>query len=256
MINIYHTHMNGTQPEQRIERKFFVQPENIGFAYALLHQICRPDHEFPEERINSLYFDSPGLNEHNRSLEGEYRKDKIRIRWYHKLDTYTGSVPIFTELKSREGFTGSKKRKKDYVPVQQLETRNLHTGIVSKTYLIDTLADFDYYPDTQIWPIILISYFRYRFTEPLSGTRVSLDCDIRSTMTNRQFKNSEQGLKIAGAVIEVKGSVIELPVMLRQMKLLDIDWSRFSKYSLCLDSHLINPGDINQLWPSGILFDK
>jgi hypothetical protein len=256
MIKIYHTHLNDTQPEQRIERKFFVQPENIGFAYSLLHQICRPDHIYPEEQINSLYFDTPKLNQHNRSLEGELRKDKIRIRWYHSLDMYTGEVPVFIELKSREGFTGSKKRKKDYIPVCRLEPGNLHEGIVSKSELIDTLADFDYYPDTQIYPVIFISYWRYRFTELLTGTRVSLDCNIRSTMINRQFENGERELKVAGAVIEVKGSTMELPVMLHYMKFLDIDWSRFSKYSLCLDSHLFEPGDISQLWPSGIFFNN
>jgi hypothetical protein len=256
MINIYHTHLNEIRPEQRIERKFFVQPENIGFAYALLHHICKPDHEYPEEQINSLYFDTHELSQHNRSIEGELRKDKIRIRWYHTLGMCTGAVPVFIELKSREGFAGSKKRKREYVPVHRLEPGNLHNGIVSKTGLIDTLAGFDYYPDTQVCPIILISYWRYRFTELLTGTRISLDCNIRSTMINRQFENSQGELTLPGAVIEVKGSVMELPVMLQRMKLLDIDWSRFSKYSLCLDSHLFEPGDTAQLWPSGILFDN
>lgn len=256
MITIYHTHLNETRPKQRIERKFFIQPENIGFAYALLSQLCKSDCDYPEEQINSLYFDTVELSQHNRSLEGEFRKDKIRIRWYHTLDRYAGDAPVFIELKSREGFTGSKKRKAEHVPAYRLKPDDLHNGIVLKTELLDTLAGFDYYPDAPVYPIILISYWRYRFTELLTGTRVSLDCNIRSTMINRQFENGERDLKVAGAVIEVKGSTMELPVMLQQMKLLDIDWSRFSKYSLCLDSHLVEPGDTAQLWPSGILFDN
>jgi hypothetical protein len=256
MINVIHTKTNNSQPEQRIERKFFIQPENIGMAYALLNHICKADCNYHDEQINSLYFDTFDLNEHERSMEGEFRKDKIRIRWYYSLDTYTDEVPIFIELKSREGFAGSKKRKRDYVSTHQLEEINLHNGIVPKRELINTLAGFNYYPDTQVYPIILISYHRYRFTELLTGTHVSLDSDIRSTMISRQLKNGQRELKVPGAVIEVKGSTMELPVMLRQMKLLDIDWSRFSKYSLCLDSHLVEPGDAAQLWPSGILFDN
>lgn len=256
MINIYHTHPNEIRPEQRIERKFFIQPENIGFAYSLLSQICRPDCDYPEEQINSLYFDTLELGQHNRSIEGEFRKDKIRIRWYHTLESYTEEVPVFIELKSREGFIGSKRRKREYVPAHRLKQGDLHNGIVTKIELMGTLAGFDYYPDAPVYPIIEISYRRYRFTELLTGTRVSLDCNIRSTMISRQFENSERDLKLPGAVIEVKGTTIELPVMLRQMKLLDIDWSRFSKYSLCLDSHLVEPGDPVQQWPSGIVFDN
>jgi hypothetical protein len=255
MINIHHTNLNTTQTDRRIERKFFVQPENIGFAYALLRQFCKPDCNFPSEQINSLYFDTLDLKQHTRSLEGEFRKDKVRVRWYHTLDQYNEEVPIFIELKSREGFTGSKQRKMVSVPGQYLEQGHLYNGVVSKTDLIATLAGFNYYPDAPVYPIIEISYWRYRFIELQTGMRVSLDYNIRSTMINRIFGNGENQLKIAGAVIEVKGITMELPVTLRKMKLLDIDWSRFSKYSLCLDSHLADPGTIARLWPSGILFE-
>ncbi len=72
----------GGQFRQRFERKFFVVPRNIGFAYALLRQVCRPDSEYPEEQINSLYFDTPDLDQLQRSAAGEFKKDKVRIRWY------------------------------------------------------------------------------------------------------------------------------------------------------------------------------
>ena len=256
MINIHHTNLNTTQTDRRIERKFFVQPENIGFAYALLCQFCKPDCNYHSEQINSLYFDTLDLKQHTRSLEGEFRKDKVRIRWYHSLDQYRKEVLVFLELKSREGFTGSKQRKRMSVPVRHLEPGKLLQGIVPKTELLATLADFNYYPDAPIYPVIEISYWRYRFIELVTGTRVSLDYNIRSTMSNRTLGNGEHELRVAGAVIEVKGTTMELPVTLRQMKLLDIDWSRFSKYSLCLDSHLMDHGTIPRIWPSGILFEN
>jgi hypothetical protein len=255
MINIHHTNLATIQTDRRIERKFFIQPENIGFAYALLCQLCKPDYFYPFEQINSLYFDTLDLSQHARSLEGEFRKDKIRIRWYRTLDHYDEEVPVFIELKSREGFTGSKQRKMVSVPCRHLEREYLHDGIISKTDLITTLAGYNYFPDAPVYPVIEISYRRYRFIELLTGMRVSLDYNIQSTMINRVFGNGEKELKVAGGVIEVKGDTMELPVTLRQMKLLDIDWSRFSKYSLCLDSHLSDYGTISRLWPSGILFE-
>ena len=58
-------------------------------------------------------------------------------------------------------------------------------------------------------------------------------------------------LKLAGGVIEVKGRSLELPLTLRKMHLLDIDWGRFSKYSSFIDSHLSGAETTEQMWPSG-----
>ena len=227
-VQLHDTTINAERPQQRIERKFFVLPRNIGFAYALLRQFCRLDSEYPEEQINSLYFDTEDLEQYVKSSSGEFRKNKVRIRWYHTLDDYQGEVPIFLELKSREGFTGYKKRQRLLVPVDWLEPIGLSNGIISITTLMDTIASFGHFLEMPIRPIIVISYCRYRFTELITGMRVNLDCNIRSTMVNRSLGYGERELKLAGGVIEVKGSKLELPITLRRMKLLDLDWSRFS----------------------------
>jgi hypothetical protein len=250
-VQLHDTTVNVERPQQRIERKFFVLPRNIGFAYALLRQFCRLDSEYPEEQINSLYFDTEDLDEHLKSSSGDFRKNKVRIRWYHTLDNYRGKVPIFLELKSREGFASSKQRQKLLIPRSHLEQKNLHRGIISVTTLIDAISGFGHYPEMPLHPIIAISYWRYRFTEILTGRRVALDCNIRSTIARRSLGYGERELKLAGGVIEVKGREVELPLTLRRMSLLDIDWSRFSKYSYCLDSHLSEPGTMARLWPSG-----
>jgi len=113
------------------------------------------------------------------------------------------------------------------------------------------MASFGHYLESPVRPIIIISYWRYRFTEIMTGVRVSLDCNIRSTVVDRSLGYTERELRLQGGVIEVKGHTMELPVTLRRMKLLDTDWSRFSKYSSCLDSHLAAPGTVARLWPPG-----
>ena len=251
IVNVHQASADTTQVEQRIERKFFVLPRNIGLAYALLRQFCRLDSEYPEEQVNSLYFDTEDLEQYVKSSSGEFRKNKVRIRWYHTLDAYRAEVPVFLELKSREGFASSKQRQKLSAPVHRLETPALHNGIIPMTGIIDTLAGFGHYLEAPVRPVILISYWRYRFTEILTGMRVTLDCNIRSTIVNRSLGYGERELELAGGVIEVKGHKVELPVTLRRMRLLDLDWSRFSKYSYCLDSHLSEPGTVARLWPSG-----
>lgn len=243
--------INENRLPQRIERKFYVIPKNVGFTYGLLRHICRLDTTYPQEQINSLYFDTADLDQYTRSLSGDFRKDKVRIRWYGDIENESGMHPVFLELKSREGFASSKQRLKLQVPAENLALPRLGDGIVPKTLLSDTMAKFGYFPPEPLQPIIRISYWRYRLREILTGVRVSLDCHIRSTMIARGAGYRKEEVELSGGVIEVKGSSMELPITLRRLKLLDIDWSRFSKYSSCIDSHHEEPGTVGRLSPSG-----
>jgi hypothetical protein len=100
-------------------------------------------------------------------------------------------------------------------------------------------------------PVIVISYQRYRFNEMLTGVRVSFDNDIRATVVAPELGRRERERRLTGGVIEVKGPSLELPFTLRRMRLLDVDWGRFSKYGSCLDAHFSEPGSVARLSPSG-----
>lgn len=250
-VQLYSAAVNATRAAQRFERKFYVAPKEIGLAYGLLRHICRPDAEYPSEQINSLYFDTADLDQHNRSLSGDFRKDKVRIRWYGEDKNLHGMQPIFLELKSKQGFASTKQRVKLQVPAENLALHHLGDGIVPKTLLSDTLARFGYFPPEPLQPTIKISYWRYRFSEVLTGQRVSLDYHIRSTMVIPGSGNGEKELELPGGVIEVKGTSMELPITFRHLRIMDLDWSRFSKYSACIDSHTEEPGTVGRLSPSG-----
>jgi hypothetical protein len=256
MEQIADVHVDGatgsnTKPTQRFERKFFILPRNIGFAYTLLRQVCRPDREYPQDQVSSLYFDTLDLDQYVASASGDFKKDKIRIRWYGDINDHQGDVPVFIELKSRQGFASSKQRQRLMVSAQHLKFARLGAGVVDKTLLINTIAKFGHFPETPLRPIIMITYQRYRFNEISTGTRVSFDYDIRSSMVAPELGYGERELRLKGGVIEVKGPTLELPVTLRRIRLLDTDWSRFSKYSYCIDSHLSDKGTTGRLWPSG-----
>lgn len=246
---------NVAQPSWRFERKFFIFPKNIGFAYALLRQSCRPDGEYPEGRVNSLYFDTLDLDQYVKSASGEYKKDKVRIRWYNEISDYQEMVPIFLELKSRQGFASNKQRQRSMISAQRLNPTHLSAGIVSKTTIVHTLASFGYFTESPLRPVIMISYWRYRFNEILTGTRVSLDYNIRSAVMTPDLSHGEGKMWLRGGIIEIKGPSMELPVTLRRMRVLDTDWSRFSKYSYCLESHLSDPGSVARFWPSGKMIE-
>jgi hypothetical protein len=239
-----------TLPE-RFERKYYLIPPEVGFAYGLLRQVCPPAGEYHSEQINSLYFDTLDLHEYERSAAGDYCKDKMRIRWYGEDKALQGMQTAYLELKSRRGFTSTKQRLKLQVAAESLMPINLGRGIVPRTMLMDTLARFGYFPTQILLPVIRISYWRYRFSEIMTEQRVSLDCNIRSTMIMPGSGNGEKELELSGAVIEIKGKTMELPETLTRARVLYTDWTRFSKYSACIDAHQEKPGSVGRLSPSG-----
>ena len=248
-VILYETASSSKTMAERIERKFYLAPQKVGFAYGLLRQVCCQDSEFPSERINSLYFDTADLEQHNDSLAGNLVKNKVRIRWYGEDDKRGVNETVFIELKSRRGFSSTKQRLKLEVPSENLRLPQLAHGIIPRSLLMDTLARFGYFPPPLV-PIIKISYWRYRFREIISGQRIALDTIIRSTMF-MPGENGERDLELPGGVIEIKGRSIELPYSLKQLGILDIDWSRFSKYSSCIDAHREVAGSVGRLSPSG-----
>jgi hypothetical protein len=179
----------------------------------------------------------------------------VRVRWYDEENITGDTVPVYLELKTRQGFASTKHRLGLTVPVSGIELPRLGRGIISGNLLTGTISSFGYSPDSPLRPVIKISYRRYRFTEMLTGTRVSLDFDIRSSMIAPELLRAGGEMHLEGAVIEVKGPSLELPVTLRKMKILDTDWSRYSKYSNCIDSHLSVPGMAEVFSPGGKIFE-
>lgn len=254
LYDLRQQHAAGDLPE-RFERKYYLPHRVLGTAYGLLCHVCVPAAEFYHEQINSLYFDSDDLDQHERSVSGDYEKDKIRIRWYGEHLTAGSQITAFLELKSRRGFASTKQRLKLKVPAESLRDENLSRGIIPRKILLDTLAGFGYFPAKMLHPVIRISYWRYRFSEIMTHQRASLDYRIRSTMILPGAGNGEKDLELPGGLIEIKGQTMVIPPALMRTSLLDTNWTRFSKYSTCIESHHEKPGTLGRLSPSGRIVD-
>jgi len=264
----------------RVEQKYFVAPTKTGLALALLRRTCRWDSAYPQEQINSLYFDTGDLEQHERSLAGEFAKDKIRIRWYgtehgpHVGDGHSDApggapptasttsvrpaptdavVPVWLELKSRRGFSSTKQRKGLEVPAEALDFAALSRGVVPFVILMQTMAEFGFFRRERLLPVVAISYWRHRFVEPRTGFRVALDSHVRSSLVMPGIGRGERGLELPGAVIEIKGPTIDLPSSLQQAAGLGSSWTRHSKYSSSLEAHASDLGSVSRLWPSGTM---
>jgi hypothetical protein len=239
------------QKWERIERKFFVPPVKISFARSMLFHACLRDSKYPQGVINSLYFDTPDLDHFQKSDDGNYEREKIRIRWYDSPDKREDMVPIYLELKSKRGFASKKQRRKMHAPAKQLKRIRADNTIISRNIISKTLSEFGYFSEKYLLPVILISYERFRFTEILTGTRVSFDWRISSSLTAPSLGHSQASLMLEGGIIEIKGPSMAIPESLRSLSILGIDWTRFSKYAGCLESQMERPGTVGRIWPSG-----
>jgi hypothetical protein len=254
---------------ERMEQKYFVTPTRVGLAQALLLRTCRVDSQYPVEQINSLYFDTIDLDQHDRSLSGELVKDKVRIRWYGDEHDPHRSAPgedtpphpgdrvkVWLELKSRRGFGSTKQRLPLPVSPDRLAAPALSRGIVPPTVLLQVMAGFGFFSPRPLRPVIVISSLRRRFVEPLTGYGVAFDSHIRSTLVRPAGRSGEPGLELPGALVEVKCPIFELPPALRQLAAIGSSWSRYSKYSGCLDAHAADRGTVSRLWPSGLMEEE
>ncbi len=235
----------------RFERKFFVPSSKIPFARHILTHCCARDRQYPEGVVNSVYYDTSELEFFCDSDDGNYVRNKVRIRWYDGLEKYNGTAPVYLELKSKNGFAGSKQRNRHLVPTERLSNGAMKDSIIDYTTLRQGLAQFEYFPSECLLPVILISYNRLRFEDMLTGTRVSLDWNIRSRLVSPQLDRQEGELLMQGGVIEIKGQSADIPIALQSIRHLGTDWSRYSKYAACMESQLETPGSAGRFWPSG-----
>jgi hypothetical protein len=115
------------------------------------------------------------------------------------------------------------------------------------------LAEFDFFSEDPLLPVILVTYERFRFVEILTGTRMSFDWKISSVLTAPGLGYGQPGLILDGAVVEIKGPSMEIPLLIRPIGSISTDWTRFSKYASCLETQMEKPGSAGYTWPSGRL---
>lgn len=239
------------QSWERFERKFFIPPAKAIFARGLLSHTSRPDGKFPRGIINSLYFDTPDLEEYQKSDDGNYERAKIRIRWYDNPTGIKGMITVYLEMKSKRGFASRKKRREILVEAERLKKNRAGNTIIYPNIISQTLAEFGYFSKEPLIPVIVISYKRLRFVEIFTGTRLSFDWAVRSSMAAQGFGHSNASLMLDSGVVEIKGPSMEIPQSLRSLGFLSTDWTRFSKYAGCLESQIEKSGSVGCLWPSG-----
>ena len=91
-----------TLPAEQVEAldhevKFVFPGAVLAAARAILLGACRREEPHAASLVETIYFDGPGLESLAEKLGSDYRKSKIRLRWYDR------SPAVWLEVKRRVG---------------------------------------------------------------------------------------------------------------------------------------------------------
>lgn len=217
--------------ENRHELKFVVNNSAAHIIARWLNCRCLPDPEFPAGIVSSIYYDTTDWRFLREKFNSDYLKTKIRLRWYSDIDTEEAGDVSYIEAKFKIGSRRDKIRVKTDVAGDWLNGVNLENKKLLR--IPDMLRTKGVIVAGHLMPIFKINYKRRRFIEPVTGARLSLDCDISSPCVNHRVMPRANPFQLKTAVFELKGVLTELPEVLHQLMALGCRKQSFSKYGFC-----------------------
>ncbi len=214
----------------REERKYPLPQPRAALLTAWLDARLPRDSSYPVGVITSCYYDTPNLDSYQESADGEFRKDKLRLRWYGEpIDPYAG---VWLELKSRDGARSTKQRARWdssgephplglIIPRREALTQRLRELPGAAAQRLDPTLE----------PTALVRYRRIRWQSADGSLHASLDTDVRAAHP----RGAPIWLPIReGAVLELKSSG-ELPPAVAQLGKLGLRRAAHSKYALAVE---------------------
>lgn len=215
------------------ERKFSGNLLHLEPVTALLGARCLPDGEYPMGTVNSIYFDTMRLRSYLEKANGDHLKMKVRLRWYGRDEELGETVPAFLEIKRRIGSAREKTRLALDVPRSLLLDTPFSEGAFA-----DVLATHSAAIDEPLFigwsPVIQISYERLRYVDKPSGSRVSVDWNIRAPRFDDARLLGAAPVELGDLVCEFKNPGGTPPPWSGEMLHLGLRLGSFSKYGECM----------------------
>ena len=216
------------------ESKFKVSRASRDTLHLWLLRLCRPDPDYPENYVESIYYDTNDRRHLYEKLNGDRLKTRIRVRWYEEILGGACSEAI-TEAKLRRGRCRSKLRQPTGISGSRL--RQLPLDHPELCELPRLLRPGGVFAGEELAPLLSLRYRRRRFVEPLSGMRLALDTEIGLRRTNSKLLGLGSASQLPDTILEVKGATPELPPTLAWIaSALGLRRGGYSKYEACFRS--------------------
>ncbi len=222
--------MRSDKFRSNIEGKYTVDVADQ-LLLSMLECLCRRDPKYPSDYVNSVYYDTANLALLDQKVDSEYHKNKLRLRWYGMPSGSTSTVSSYLEIKQKKGVQRFKARKRFEVPTNLLVPGRESFGEL--TAFADHVSELGWSPVGALFPMIVIRYHRHRFTEPVSGARISLDSRIKYTRVNGIFFPETGPRTLRHGVLEIKSDTGEIPPGMMAIKSRVNTRDSFSKYEEC-----------------------
>jgi SPX domain protein involved in polyphosphate accumulation len=165
-----------------------------------LGHVCAPDPNYPCNGVNSLYYDTAGLDLCAAKESSDFLKAKIRVRWY---DEAGPTEPIFLEAKMKEGVVVHKERIRLEDGGEAL--CGMHADDEALRFLQAQAQALVPFPLGMLHPVCIVTYRRSRYIDPVTGWRVSLDEGICLPASNTDLFPFSEAAYFDFCVLEVKG---------------------------------------------------
>ena len=215
----------------RVERKFPVEPKSTEFLVAWLGHACRRATVFPVGQVTSCYYDTDDWDCYFESVDGDFEKTKVRLRWYDDLPA-SGQVTAYVEAKQKSGAATWKRRTPVTLDPELLRAGRFDEALPAPD-LQRALATAGIIDKRRLRPAVVITYRRHRFVDRGSGTHVALDREIEAWPVVSSL--DPRRTRFPAAVLEVKGSTIELPARFSPLRRWVSVWSSHSKYAMAVE---------------------
>ena len=186
------------------ERKFVSDRADPSAAAALLRAWAAPDPEFPEGELESVYFDTPGLDAWLQKANGDAVKRKVRLRWY-RGPAPSGRRAAWLEVKDRIGSARDKVRYRAECDAAWLESAPL-SDAGWPALLAQISAEAGFPVGDGLFPTVAIRYRRSRFVCPATGSRLSVDREIACPRANAALLPFAGPLGSPCTVVEAKSA--------------------------------------------------
>ncbi len=160
----------------RFERKWVFRSKNY---LSLINSLLRSDlfftNQYPNRKVNSIYFDDLNFSSIRENLDGVSNKKKIRVRWYGKKNILTKPQ---LEIKSKKG---AETTKKNY---SMNELNNLKFTDYTNLEKINDLVNLKVKSKKIIKSLLSTHYEREYFVSNDSKIRATVDYNLQSIYLN------------------------------------------------------------------------
>ena len=154
---------------KRFERKWIFNSSNY---LILINAVIRSNlffrNQYPQRKVNSIYFDTNNYTSILQNLDGISGKKKIRIRWYGNEKIMTDPV---IEIKSKNGF----ETKKEIIEIKELN--NIQPYDLD---IINEKLNAKLNLKKLVLPILTTNYDRQYFVSCDGKIRATVDYNLKS----------------------------------------------------------------------------